>query len=66
MSISDNGCGFDTRKVPGIEQGHFGLQGIRERIDMFEGTFSIESALGQGTRAEVALVIESEKEEIIS
>jgi signal transduction histidine kinase len=32
-SVSDNGCGFDPVSGPGVRQGHFGLQGIRERVN---------------------------------
>lgn len=53
FSVQDNGCGFDVENAPGMAQGHFGLQGIRERIEAVEGLFSIESSAGAGTRAVV-------------
>jgi len=40
-SVSDNGCGFDPDMAPGILQGHFGIQGIRERINRLNGSLSI-------------------------
>ena len=55
FSVADNGCGFDPEKRPGIAEGHFGLQGIAERIRRFNGRLTIESAPGKGTRVAVSL-----------
>ena len=55
FSVSDNGCGFDTADTPGITEGHFGLQGIRERVESLGGTLSLESSPGEGTRATVLI-----------
>ena len=43
FSVSDNGCGFDPACRPGTKDGHFGLQGIQDRVDAFEGDFTIDS-----------------------
>jgi signal transduction histidine kinase len=51
FSVTDNGTGFDPATAPGVEDGHFGLQGIRERVADFNGDFSFDSAPGKGTRA---------------
>lgn len=59
FSVSDNGCGFDTESVPGLTEGHFGLQGIRERVDGLDGNFEIESKAGQGSKATVSIVLPS-------
>lgn len=32
LSVTDNGCGFDPDDSPGVSEGHFGLEGIRERL----------------------------------
>ena len=51
--VEDDGVGFlDTS--PGLED-HLGLFGMRERIEMLGGTFTIESSPGKGTtvKAEV-------------
>ncbi|MBU2611854.1 MAG: hypothetical protein KJ606_13050 [Chloroflexi bacterium] len=55
MTIADNGRGF---LVPGdisdlTSQGHFGLVGLRERVNLIGGTLSLQSAPGQGTRIRV-------------
>ena len=59
FSVRDNGCGFDPERCPGLEQGHYGLQGIRERIDAFEGDIEIRSHPGDGTKVTIALNIPS-------
>ena len=51
FSVRDDGCGFAADRCPGPDQGHFGLDGIRERIKHLGGTFSIESSPGDGTYA---------------
>ena len=53
FSVRDDGCGFDPKAAPGLSKGHFGLQGIRERIHRLGGTFTITSASGAGTTAEI-------------
>ncbi len=50
--IQDNGKGFDLDKVQlKIRQGnHFGLIGMRERVELLEGRFDIESEPNAGTK----------------
>ena len=55
FSVKDNGCGFDPERAPGMAQGHFGLQGIRDRIEAFEGEMSVQSAPGKGSRIAITL-----------
>lgn len=55
FSVRDNGCGFDPDACPDVLDGHFGLQGVRERVASFEGNIRIESALGKGTRVSVSI-----------
>lgn len=55
ISVSDNGCGFDPENRPGIAEGHFGLQGITERVRHLNGRLEIRSAPGQGTRVRIEL-----------
>ena len=47
FSVRDNGTGFDTESCAGPSDGHFGLTGIRDRINRAGGTFHIESAPGE-------------------
>lgn len=55
FSVTDDGSGFDPAAAPGPTQGHFGLEGIRERVDRFDGSVDIESAPGKGTRVIVSI-----------
>ena len=53
FSVTDDGCGFDLAAAPGIAEGHFGLQGIRERVNQFGGEIGIDSQTGKGTRVKI-------------
>jgi two-component system, NarL family, sensor histidine kinase YdfH len=46
ISIKDNGRGFDSNHIPA---GHYGILGIRERINLIGGKLEIESSPGVGT-----------------
>ena len=63
ISVRDNGCGFDPETCPGIAQGHFGLLGIRERVEEFEGELTIDSKPGKGTKVTIALNVPHEYNE---
>lgn len=54
FSVTDNGCGFDADNCPGVEEGHYGLLGVRERIESAGGIFTIVSG-PNGTKATAAL-----------
>lgn len=49
LHITDDGCGFDPRQAPGPAQGHFGLQGMKERAKRLGGTLEVRSQPAQGT-----------------
>ena len=55
FSVSDNGCGFDPSSAPGVRQGHFGLQGVRERLRLFRGQLTVESRPGAGAKIMASL-----------
>jgi len=55
FSVRDDGCGFDPATRPGQAEGHFGLDGLMERIKRLDGTFTIDSAPGRGTRVAVSV-----------
>ena len=63
FSVSDDGRGFVPETAPGPEQGHFGLLGIRERIEDFNGDLRISSEPGQGTKFTVTLIATDETNE---
>lgn len=49
ITITDDGSGFDPAQAAGPETGHFGLTGLRERLQRLNGTLDVRSARGQGT-----------------
>jgi len=55
LSVQDNGIGFDPLAAPGTIQGHYGLQGIRERIKAMNGTMEISSSPGNGCKIVLTL-----------
>jgi signal transduction histidine kinase len=58
MWIKDDGKSFDTqRALQARGSNRLGLLGMRERLEMVGGSFSVESAPGKGTtvRAEIPL-----------
>ncbi len=48
VTISDDGLGFSPEKAMGPASGHFGLSGMRERIQRLGGEFAIRSTPGMG------------------
>lgn len=50
LAVADNGQGFDPAARPGPETGHFGLQGVAERVHRLEGSFELTSSPGHGAR----------------
>lgn len=55
FSVTDDGCGFDPRNRGNSGTGHFGLDGIADRVRRLDGTFEIESSPGSGTRASFSI-----------
>ena len=57
FSVSDNGCGFDPDNCPGMREGHYGLQGVRERAAHLDGEFTIRANGTSGMKAVVSIKI---------
>jgi signal transduction histidine kinase len=55
ITVSDNGCGFDVSGVGSSDDGHFGLDGIRQRVMRLNGAFTITSQPGSGTSAVIRI-----------
>jgi signal transduction histidine kinase len=56
LSIHDDGVGFDplaAREL--VSDGHFGLAGMRERVEMVGGRLEVDSVPGRGTTVEVRM-----------
>ena len=52
IQVQDWGVGFDP---DGILEGHYGVNGIRQRVKMLHGVVTIHSASGEGTLITVEL-----------
>jgi two-component system sensor histidine kinase ComP len=66
LDIQDDGTGFvvpDSINLFAAE-GHFGLLGIRERIDLLGGEFELTSRPGEGTMLHVRVPIHSCKKDV--
>ena len=49
LRVVDDGCGFDLSQTLSAAGEHFGLLGMRERIERLGGKFEVRSAIGKGT-----------------
>ncbi|EXX84595.1 histidine kinase [Paenibacillus darwinianus] len=61
--ICDNGAGFHTDliKAKAKDSSHFGLIGMRERVELLEGRMEIESQIGQGTKIAIQIPVNAEQ-----
>lgn len=57
VSVRDNGIGFDLNARPRPRDGHFGIEGMKQRIQRIGGMLAIESEISVGTeiRADIPL-----------
>jgi signal transduction histidine kinase len=56
LSIRDDGVGFDATNLETlVDQGHYGLAGARERVELAGGAFRVSSRPGRGTTIMVSL-----------
>lgn len=55
LEIRDDGIGFDPLLVPPTRNGHFGILGMRERIELAGGTWDLHSVPGGGTLIRASL-----------
>ena len=56
MEISDNGKGFSVHSIQ--DKKTLGILGMRERVYLMNGDYSIESTPGKGTVVKVAIPVE--------
>jgi signal transduction histidine kinase len=54
LHIEDDGRGFTRQEVPGVERG-LGLVSMGERVRLLEGTLTLTSDPGRGTRLSVSI-----------
>lgn len=59
-AIEDNGIGFDVTELKQtLTTGeHFGIYGMRERVELLDGTFTLYSRRGGGTRIGVKIPLQ--------
>jgi signal transduction histidine kinase len=56
LRINDDGVGFDPIGAGRLlGEGHFGLAGMRERVEMVGGHLTIDSTPGHGTTVDVEM-----------
>lgn len=59
--VEDNGSGFNVDDVLASTSKYtIGLTTLRERVEMLNGEMNLQSSLGQGTRAEFFIPVETE------
>ncbi|KLU58919.1 signal transduction histidine-protein kinase/phosphatase DegS [Peptococcaceae bacterium CEB3] len=58
ICVTDYGQGFDVTNIFDQPGEHFGLIGIKERVDLFSGRLSIRSSPGKGTTVEIGFRLE--------
>lgn len=59
FSVRDDGCGFDPERRKGSDDGHFGLDGICERLENLNGSLEFAPAPSGGTKAIVRIKLTS-------
>jgi ligand-binding sensor domain-containing protein/signal transduction histidine kinase len=55
LCVRDDGCGFDIESRSPLQDGHFGLIGMRERAKQIKGHLTIESRPGEGTEINITV-----------
>lgn len=60
--VQDDGRGFQVPRPLGtfVEQNHFGLVGLRERVQLLGGTLELRSVPGEGTTVHVRLPLQQD------
>ena len=53
VEVSDRGIGFNPAAI--VPEGHLGLVGMRERVEILGGFFDLQSTVGYGTTIRVTL-----------
>lgn len=59
LTIEDDGKGFDPMLLPDKKQdrteGGFGVEGMRERVELLKGTMSVHSKPGEGSKISLSI-----------
>jgi signal transduction histidine kinase len=62
LEVSDNGAGFTPEAAR--DNGHYGIMGMKERVEQSGGSFQVRSGLGRGTRVTVRLPLRPARKNI--
>ena len=57
LGIEDDGCGFAPSAQQLAANGHFGILGMRERMEQIGGSLEDSSSSGKGTTVGVTLPV---------
>ena len=57
VEIEDDGCGFDSAMSRWSDDRHYGLVGMRERVEQLGGKFSLTSSPGKGTLVQMRIPV---------
>lgn len=55
LRILDDGSGFDVHVLTQAPEHHYGLLGMRERVERIHGRFTLNSTIGKGTEIRVEI-----------
>ena len=55
VEIEDDGCGFDPSTCRPPDGHHYGLIGMRERVEKLGGEFRLTSSPGKGTQVRLSI-----------
>ena len=58
LCVTDDGCGFETKRPFSANSGHFGLIGMQERVDQIGGHLEVRSSAGHGTAVDVSVPVD--------
>jgi signal transduction histidine kinase len=64
LEVCDDGAGF-TPEIP-RENGHYGIVGMRERVEQMGGAFKLQSSPGQGTTVIASLPVNGKGKHVSS
>lgn len=61
VRVRDDGRGFVPGTQAGVVDGHFGIEGMRDRMSRLGGTWSLESHLGGGTEITASIQLATDR-----
>jgi len=61
LEVTDDGCGFDAESDFSSQKKHYGIVGMRERIEQLGGDFRVLSRMNEGTRVIATIPLGSQR-----